>query len=108
MPLSRRYHPEMWPGEKSVFGMDFATVIPPGVGIAGSGLTIYTNTSPPVVADATQFTIGPVSWSGRTVYASIESLGPTFGKDYILTWSVTDTDGNQWIRAGLILVSYTS
>jgi hypothetical protein len=108
MPLSRRYHPEMWPGEQSVFGMDFSTVIPPGVGVQSVTLIIQTNTNPPVATDATDFIIGTVNWSDRTVYATIKSLGPTSGKDYILIWTVNDTDGNLWIRAGLILVTYTS
>lgn len=105
MPLSRRYSPEVAPHESCVFGLDFSTVIPPGVGIVSGSLTIQTNTQPPVAADA-DWTKGTVSVQDRTLYAT---LSPSkSGTDYILTWTAIDTSGNTWPRSALALVAPTS
>jgi hypothetical protein len=105
MPLSRRYTPEKDPGESSTFGMDFSTLIPPGVGISGGTLAIFTNTKPPIAADA-DWSKGTVTVYDRTLYAMLG--GGKVGIDYLLTWTATDTNGNVWPRSALCLCAPTS
>jgi hypothetical protein len=105
MPISRRYMPEHPPGEKCNFGLDYSGVIPPGVGIQGTDLEIFTNTTPPLPADADWFKT-PVTVSGRIIYCSLS--GGIDGKDYQLRWTVTDTDGNIFPRTTLVLCAQTS
>lgn len=108
MPLSRRYTPELAPGESSVFGMDFSYVIPPGVGIASATLQLIDNA--PDALPITSITAGPVSVKGRTVYSTLTVVEPTVaaGHDCQLIWTVTDTDGNIWPRTALVLCAATS
>jgi hypothetical protein len=105
MPLSRRYTPEHYPSESSIYGMDFSYLIPPGVGISGGALTIFTNTQPPVAADA-DWIKGTVTVHDRTLYATLG--GGKTGTDYMLVWTATDSNGNVWPRAALVLCAYTS
>ena len=105
MPLSRRYTPEHAPGEKCDYGLDYSFVVPPGVGIASGAITIFTNVANPADASA-DFTIGPVTVQGRTIYANLD--GGVAGKDYQLRWLATDTDGNEWPRTALVLCAQTS
>ena len=104
MPLSRRYTPEFAPGESSIVGMDFSYVVPPGVGLVGGGLAIFTNVASPVVS--ADFSVGTVTVRGRTLYASLS--GGTDGTDYQLRWTATDSDGNVWPRTALLLCAQTS
>ena len=105
MPISRRYSPEHPPGESCAFGLDFSPLIPPGVGIKSGTLNIFTNTSPPAIADS-DWTKGAVTWLDRTLYATLG--GGRSGVDYILTWTAVDTEGNVWPRSGLVLCAPTS
>lgn len=105
MPLSRRYTPEHPPQEECPFGLDYSFVIPPGVGITSGALSIFTNTVPPVAADA-DWVVGPVTVQGRTVYAVLS--GGIEGKDYQLRWTAFDTQGNEWLRTTLVLCAQTS
>jgi hypothetical protein len=105
MPLSRRYTPEKAAAESSIFGMDFSYLIPPGVGISSGALAIFTNTKPPVAADA-DWIKGTVSVHDRTLYATLG--GGKTGTDYVLTWTATDTAGNVWPRSALCLCAPTS
>jgi hypothetical protein len=105
MALSRRYSPEHPPGESCNFGLDYSYVIPPGVGITSGTLHIFLNTYPYSSAD-TDWTASPVTVSGRTVYCRL--TGGVEGKDYRLTWTVIDTDGNSWPRTTLCLCAQTS
>jgi hypothetical protein len=104
MPLSRRYTPELAPGEVSVFGMDFSYVIPPGVGIATGSLTIRRVSG---TAD-TAVSAGPVSVHERTLYATLTAGAAADGHDYLLVWIATDTEGNHWPRAAMVLCAVTS
>jgi|SRR5215471_9460788 len=104
MPLSRRYTPEHAPGEQCDYGLDFSFVIPPGVGITTGDLAIFTNVANPV--ESADFTIGPVTVQGRTIYANLS--GGVAGTDYQLRWNATDTDGNSWPRTALVLCAQTS
>ena len=103
MPLSRRYTPELAPGEISVFGMDYSAVIPKGVGIASGALTISPNT-----AGGTGVSAGAVSVHDRTLYATVTAQQSADGFDWKLLWTATDTDGNVWPRTGLVLCAATS
>ena len=103
MPLSRRYSPELAPGETSVMGMSFEAVIPPGVGIASGTLTISPNT-----AGGTGVSAGAVSIHDRTLYATVTAQQSADGADWKLLWTATDTDGNVWPRTGLVLCADTS
>ena len=65
------------------------------VGIVAGSLTIETNTVPPASASA-DWTLGPISWRDRALYATLS--GGVSGKDYLLTWTAIDTNGNIWPR----------
>ena len=104
MPLSRRYQPEKSPEESCNFGMDYSFVIPVGVGISSGALNIFTNTASPA-ADS-DFTVGPVTVRGRSIYAMVS--GGVSGKDYQFRWTAVDTLGNTWARTALVLCAETS
>ncbi|HEX8838527.1 MAG TPA: hypothetical protein VF748_16410 [Candidatus Acidoferrum sp.] len=105
MPLSRRYSPEVAPGESSLFGMDFSFVIPAGAEIASADVTVYRNMFEPTGASA-DWEIGDVQIASRAVYARLS--GGVEGVDYKLVWTVTDTDGNVYPRTALLLCAQTS
>lgn len=106
MPLSRRYQPELAPGETCVMGMDFSYVIPPGVGITAGTLAFLSNTVPP--APTAALTAGPVSVQGRALYATVSASEGAAGNDFRLQWTATDTEGNTWPRTALVLCAPTS
>lgn len=106
MSLSRRYTPEIPPGEASNIGMDFSFVIPPGVGISSGSVSLWTNTAAP--AASTDMTLGAVTVRGRVLYARINALDQALGKDYQLRWVAIDSQGNVWPRTGLLLCALTS
>ena len=106
MPLTRRYTPEIAPGESCSIGMDFSFVIPPGVSIVSGSMNISTNTQPPVAS--TDIVVGPVTILGRTLYAGIDAVAAVLGKDYQLNWQAQDSQGNVWPRTALLLCAYTS
>ena len=106
MPLSRRYTPEIVPGESCQIGLDYSFVIPPGVGITAGTLAIFTNTATPAASN--DLTIGTVTVRGRTLYAPINATAAALGKDYQLRWQATDSQGNVWPRTALLLCAQTS
>lgn len=106
MPLSRRYSPEIAPGESSVFGMDFSGLVPPGVGLANGSLAFQTNTQPPAATG--NLTAGAVSVHDRMLYARVTAAAAAAGGDFQLLWTATDTDGNVWPRTALVLCAATS
>lgn len=105
MPLSRRYSPEHPPGESCPFGMDYSFILPPGVGITGGSVSIWTNTAIPADASA-DWVIGPVQVRARAIYANLS--GGVDGRDYQVRWVATDTAGNTWPRTALVLCALTS
>ena len=105
MPLSRRYSPEWAPGEQATIGLDFSSIIPPGVGITSGTLTIATNTTPPSDATA-DWQATALSVQGRALYTTL--VGGVNGRDYLLNWTATDTDGNIWPRTAMLLCAPTS
>lgn len=107
MPLSRRYSPELAPNEGSLFGMDFSSVIPPGVGIDFGECAVVQNTQP--VQDAsTMITVGTVQVVGRTLIAFIESNQNAEGRDFQVRWIAFDSEGGVWPRTALVLCAQTS
>lgn len=109
MPVTKRYTPELAPGETSVFGMNFDAVIPAGVGIASGTLIIFNHVDGINAGAADDVTAGPVQVLDRTLYATVTAIavGPD-GIDYGLQWTATDTDGNVWPRTALVLCAQTS
>jgi hypothetical protein len=105
MPLTRRYTPELAPGEVCRIGLDYSFVLPKGVTLAQGELSIWTNTQPPVDATA-NWTISNTTLSGRLIFAEIE--GGVEGTDYQLRWNVVDSDGYIWPRTCLLLCANTS
>jgi hypothetical protein len=105
MPLSRRYSPEHPAGETCVFGLDFSSVIAPGILLTSATLDIQTNTVPPVEA-GNDWTIGTVQVRDRLAYATLS--GGVNGTDYLLTFTATDDQGNVWPRTAAILCAPTS
>jgi hypothetical protein len=103
--INDRYLPAHPPTESCVFGIDYSSVIPLGVGISSGTLDIFENVVPPVEA-ADDFTIGTVTVLGRALYATLS--GGVDGTDYMLRWTATDTQGNVWPRTGLCLCAQTS
>ena len=106
MPMTRRYTPEIVPGETCQVGMDFSFVIPPGVNIVQGAMTVWANVVPPGRSD--ELAAGPVTIRGRTLYAPITATGAALGKDYQLRWQATDSQGNVWPRTALLLCAQTS
>lgn len=102
--FSGRYQPSHPPGEACLFGMDFSFVLPGGAGIVSAGLAVFANTfaRPP----APEWTVGPVAIRGSLVFARLS--GGLEGTDYVLIWTVTDSDSNVWPRTSLVLCSPTS
>jgi hypothetical protein len=105
MPLTRRYTPELAPGEICRIGLDYSFVLPKGVTLATGALAIFTNAATP--ADVTSaWTISSLTLEGRMVWAQI--AGGVEGTDYQLRWQVTDSDGFVWPRTCLLLCAQTS
>lgn len=104
--LSVRYHPPKDPNEVSSFGIDFCNVIGPGIGIVDGSATLelLSNTVPPL--PTADLTASVVEVYGRLVYAQVQ--GGVDGSDYILKWTVDDSQGNQWARSTLMLCALTS
>ena len=104
MPRTKRYSPELAPGEACVIGMNFDMLLPPSAVIVSALFKITTNTTPPT--DAPEFAVGPVAIEGRAVYTTIS--GGISGTDYQLTWTVTDSDGHVFPRTAFLLCAPTS
>ena len=104
MALNDRYLPSHAPGQSCLYGLDFSNILPPGVTVQSGQLTIQTNVVPP--APSSDFTIGPVEANGRRLYANL--AGGVSATDYRLTWTATDSLGNIWPRACLLLCAATS
>lgn len=104
MAITRRYQPNWPPAESSIIGMDFAPMLPTGVGISAVSLAIFTNQSP--VQPTSDFTQGVISIDGRRTWCLL--AGGSAGIDYQCRWSITDTIGQNWIRTALLLCAETS
>lgn len=104
MALRNRYYPSHPPAEACQFGLDFAAILPLGVGIESADLQIVINTNP--VQSQGDWNQGPVEIVGRRVYA--DCSGGVEGTDYQFRWTAVDTLGNTWPRTVLVLCAETS
>lgn len=87
------------PGDSAVYGLDFTELVAPGDGLATASLQIFTNTVAPTLS--ADFVVGAVATLARIAYARI--TGGVSGTDYQLRFSSTDTQGNVFTRAALLL-----
>ena len=103
--LARRYssHP---PGESSVFAMDFSMVVQRGVTIVTGGVLVMLNTFVVAPVPSPDWMVGAVGIDGRAVNARL--TGGVEGTDYQVRWTVTDSDGNTFVRTALVLCAQTS
>ena len=118
MPLTRRYSPSHSSGDDVAYGMDFSTILPPGIGIKDDGsaaLDIFYNRAPAPGTGyppaATDLIHGPVHVRGAMVWAAVsvaDAAHADLGNDYLLRWAIFDTRGNRWERTALLLVALTS
>ena len=104
MALNNRYLPSHPAGQSCQYAIDLSAILPPGVTVQSGTLVIQLNTVPP--APSSDFTIGAVSPNGRRLYANL--AGGASATDYRLTWTATDSLGNIWPRACLLLCAATS
>ena len=104
MALSQRYQPPQPPGQGVVYALDFSPLLPPGVGVTTPSVQIQTNTNPPGIA--TGVTTSGGGYRGRIVWITIQNMQA--GTDYLISWTVQDTEGNQWVRTITLLCALTS
>lgn len=104
MAVSQRYQPSHAPDQSAVYAVDFSNMLPPGVGLSQPGVQIQTNTTPPGVALG--ITTSGGGFKGRQVWITIS--GGVAGTDYVITWTVSDTQQNSWVISVLLLCARTS
>lgn len=104
MSINNRYQQPHPAGAVIEYGLDFSTILPPGVTISDGRLAQQTNQVPPQPTN--DFTIGPVQAIGRRLYAQL--AGGAAGTDYQLIWTATDSQGGIWPRTVLLLCASTS
>jgi hypothetical protein len=104
MSLNNRYLPSHPQGQSCLYALDFANILPPGVGLTNASLEIQLNTVPPT--PTTDFTQDPITVDARRLYCRL--TGGVSARDYRLNWSGEDTLGNIWARSCLLLCSATS
>ena len=101
---AQRYLPNHPAKEACNFGMDFAFVVPFGVGLQAGLLEIFHNLAVPTPADG-EWTKGAIEVRGRALYAPL--TGGVTGTDYRLRWTAVDNQGNTWPRTALCLCAET-
>lgn len=104
MAVSGRYQPSHPAGQSAVYAVDFSAMLPPGIGLTMPAIQIQTNTVPPGLASG--ITTSGGGFAGRRVWITI--TGGTNGQDYLITWTVSDTTGNLWVRTFTLLCARTS
>lgn len=104
MSINNRYEQPHPAQQVAVYGLDFSTILPPGITIADGRLAMQTNQVPPLPTN--DFTLGPIAATGRRLYAQL--AGGIAGTDYQVVWTAFDSLGNQWIRTVLLLCAATS
>ena len=104
MSINNRFEQPHPAAQVAVYGLDFSTILPPGVTIADGLFSQQLNTVPPQPTN--DFTPGPVVLAGRRLYTQL--AGGVAGTDYQLTWRATDNLNNIWVRTVLLLCASTS
>ena len=104
MSINNRYEQPHPAQQVCEYGLDFSTILPPGITIASGRLAQFTNQVPP--QPTSDFTVSPVTATGRRLYAQL--AGGVAGTDYQLTWIATDSENNVWPRTVLLLCASTS
>ena len=104
MSINNRYEQPHPAGAVIEYGLDFSTILPPGVTISDGRLAQFTNAVPP--QPTSDFTASPVTTAGRRLYAQL--AGGNAGQDYRIQWQATDSLGNIWLRTVLLLCAATS
>jgi hypothetical protein len=104
----RRYYPSH-ATEKTMYGIDFSTLLPLGVGITDAWVTVYKNLNPWVWVNDTygttstpdELAVSDLLIRGRRVYVAVWNGVP--GTDYVILWNISDTLTNDWQQATYVL-----
>lgn len=104
MAVSQRYKPSHPAGQSAVYAVDFSNILPPGVGLSQPGVIIQTNTTPPGIA--TGITSSGGGFRGRMAWITI--AGGVAGTDYLIQWTLIDSQNNTWIVTVLLMCAATS
>jgi len=104
MSVNNRYQPSHPQGASALYALDYANILPPGVGITSGGIAVTLNTVPPTPTSELEVT--PAGVTGRRVFAQIS--GGVAGHDYRIVWVANDSLGNIWPRTCLLLCAATS
>lgn len=104
MAISQRYKPSHPAGQSAVYAVDFSSILPPGTGLSMPSIQILTNTTPPGLA--TGITPSSGGFRGRLAWMTI--TGGVSGQDYIIQWTLIDSQSNTWIVSVLLMCAATS
>lgn len=102
MPIQYRFSPK-YPDDESFFTYDFTTLMPPGITIASvDGVHVYYNVNglAGAAADITQ--PSPPNLTGNKVTAFL--AGGTLNTDYIVSYSIIRSDGEDDTRSAFLFV----
>jgi hypothetical protein len=87
------------PGDSATYGLDFTSLISADAAIGSAAVAPFTNTVAPTAT--TDLTIAAIATYARIVYARV--TGGVLGSDYQLRFTASDTQGNVFTRAALLL-----
>lgn len=104
MAVSQRYQPSHPAGQSAIYAVDFSNILPPGVGLTMPAIQFFTNTVPPGIA--TGITSSGGGFRGRMAWMNI--TGGQAGQDYLVQWTLIDSQNNTWIMTALLLCAATS
>lgn len=104
MAISQRYKPSHPAGQSAVYAIDFSNMLPPGTGLSQPSIQFFTNTVPPGIA--TGITASGGGFRGRMAWITIN--GGIAGQDYLVQWTLIDSQGSTWIISALLLCAATS
>lgn len=104
MAVSKRYQPSHPAGQTAIYAVDFSNILPPGVGLTMPAVQLFINTTPPGLPVG--ITTASGGFRGRQVWITIQ--GGVSGTDYLIQWTVNDTQNNTWIITAALLCAATS
>lgn len=104
MAVSQRYKPSHPAGQSAVYAIDFSNILPPGIGLSNPAVQIQTNTVPPGLATGITPSLG--GFRGRQAWITI--TGGVSGTDYLINWTIVDSQQNTWVVTALLLCAATS